>query len=446
LLNRTRTFLIASLALNILLAVLWLSSRVPQRAGPTPEVFVEEPGQVHTNVVVRRQFFTWAELESPDYATYIANLRSIDCPEETIRDIIVADVDGLFAGRRSTEVLPTTQQWWQNKPDPAVLQAAYRQLNALESERERLLNQLLGPDWDRPATPVPTVAIKVPLEGPLLDTLPEETQERVQAVSGRIQQSFERILAAGGGQEPDPAAVAALERELRQQLTPLLTPVQLEELMVRYSPVARGLRAQLASLPLFDATSSEIQTLFRSVEQIDLQLMSLAGDGSSVEAQREALLRQREIAFQNALGPARYREYERLQDPAYRSAVATAEAAGITNAADLFYAIDRAGSEQEAGIRADTNLTPIQQEMALRELELEQLRAAAAALGQPALEEPPPPPPQTYSFREGDTLADVSLRTGVPVALLIRANPNLQAGNIAPGTQIIIPDRTAPYP
>lgn len=216
--------------------------------------------------------------------------------------------------------------------------------------------------------------------------------------------------------------------------------------MVRYSPVARGLRAELAGLPLFNATSGEVRTLFRSVEQIDLRLMSLTGEGPGAEAQRQALLREREIAFHNALGPARYREYERLQDPVYRSAVAAAQAAGITNAADVFYAIDRVGSEEAARIRADTNLTPIQQEMALRELELEQLRAAAAALGQAPLEQPPPPPPRTYSFKRGDTIAEVSMRTGVPVALILRANPNLQAENIAPGTEIIIPDRTAPYP
>jgi len=40
---------------------------------------------------VRRQFFSWQQLESPDYQTYVANLRDIGCPEQTIRDIIIAD-------------------------------------------------------------------------------------------------------------------------------------------------------------------------------------------------------------------------------------------------------------------------------------------------------------------------------------------------------------------
>src|SRR3954462_879248 len=37
--------------------------------------------------------FQWASVESPDYREYIANLRAIGCPEETIRDIVIADVN-----------------------------------------------------------------------------------------------------------------------------------------------------------------------------------------------------------------------------------------------------------------------------------------------------------------------------------------------------------------
>src|SRR5687767_6195122 len=43
--------------------------------------------------------FHWGSVESDDYREYIANLRAIGCPEETIRDIIIADVNKLYAGR-----------------------------------------------------------------------------------------------------------------------------------------------------------------------------------------------------------------------------------------------------------------------------------------------------------------------------------------------------------
>lgn len=44
--------------------------------------------------------FRWSQIEAADYPSYIANLRAIGCPEQTIRDIIAADVDSLYSARR----------------------------------------------------------------------------------------------------------------------------------------------------------------------------------------------------------------------------------------------------------------------------------------------------------------------------------------------------------
>src|SRR5438552_3974170 len=53
-----------------------------------------------TAAAPRPQEFNWAQVESTDFKNYIANLRAIHCPEETIRDIIVAEVEKLYAARR----------------------------------------------------------------------------------------------------------------------------------------------------------------------------------------------------------------------------------------------------------------------------------------------------------------------------------------------------------
>src|SRR5687767_1019026 len=45
---------------------------------------------------VRLTEFQWALIESEDYPTYIHNLRTIGCPEKTIRDIIAGEVDRLY--------------------------------------------------------------------------------------------------------------------------------------------------------------------------------------------------------------------------------------------------------------------------------------------------------------------------------------------------------------
>jgi hypothetical protein len=45
--------------------------------------------------------FSWRSIESADYKEYIANLRAIECPEQTIRDIIIADVNKLYGPREA---------------------------------------------------------------------------------------------------------------------------------------------------------------------------------------------------------------------------------------------------------------------------------------------------------------------------------------------------------
>src|SRR5439155_26600282 len=131
-----------------LFAALWSSARRP--AGRSADAAAAwgraSAGQAPTNFVVRRQFFSWREVESPDYPTYIANLRDIGCPEQTVRDIIIADVNALFARRRATELVTPEQQWWRSAPDTNVVQAAAEKARALEEERRGGVGSLL---WRR---------------------------------------------------------------------------------------------------------------------------------------------------------------------------------------------------------------------------------------------------------------------------------------------------------
>jgi hypothetical protein len=95
------------------------------------------PTQVKTNVILRRQFFTWQEVESSDYRAYVANLREIGCPEQTIRDIIIADVNALYARKRATDpdIVTPEHQWWRTEPDTNALAVAAARIGELEEER-----------------------------------------------------------------------------------------------------------------------------------------------------------------------------------------------------------------------------------------------------------------------------------------------------------------------
>src|SRR5436190_6926071 len=113
---QARVLLWFCLGLNILLAVMvLLLARDADRQVASSQITVEGKSaarQIKTNVVLRRQPFTWSEVESPDYHRYILNLRRAGCPEKTIRDIIVADVNDLYAERISREIVFPEQKWW----------------------------------------------------------------------------------------------------------------------------------------------------------------------------------------------------------------------------------------------------------------------------------------------------------------------------------------------
>jgi len=446
---RWRAVGLASIGMNVL-TLGWLGLIRPGAEGraPPPSVASQPaPGPGATNVLVRRQFFSWHELESDDYPTYIANLREIACPEQTIRDIIIADVDALYARKRAQEILTPAQQWWRSEPDPSVLRSAIQKARELEQERRALLVRLLGTNWesgDLVNLPRPSHA-GVVLDGPLLGALPQEAQQAIQEVNARSADRMQAYLAAqtAAGKVPDPVEVAKLRQQTRDELARVLSPPQLEEFLLRYSQDASDLRADLGRLGYFNATSNEFRMIFRATDSFDQQIQVLSGTDPNTVAQRNSLESARENAIKLALGPARYEEYRDLQDPLYRQSMAQALEAGTPEAAATIYQINLAAQSQQDSIRADTNLTASQKSLQLKQLELDQLAANTLAAGQDLPPEPPPLPPalpqRTYVIRPGDTAAFVSLVYGVPLTVLRQMNPYLNFSQLRPGDSLIIP-------
>src|SRR5579859_1201571 len=189
---RWRAYALFSLGVNVLLIGLWLGLRQHPLAGSLSAVSAVDDSAgnlARSNIVVRRQFFSWSEVESPDYSTYINNLRNIGCPEQTIRDIIIADVNSLYSRRRALEMVTPEQQWWRSAVDTNILQAALEKSRALDDERRALLTRLLGPGWeagDLVNLPRPSHQ-GVVLDGPVLGALSADTKQSIQEINERSQ-------------------------------------------------------------------------------------------------------------------------------------------------------------------------------------------------------------------------------------------------------------------
>jgi LysM repeat protein len=456
---RWRVLLFISLAVNLALAGVWfVFARRHALSREASAEFGRSATTVKTNVVIRRQFFSWTQVESPDYPTYITNLREIDCPEQTIRDIIIADVNALFAKRIATDpdIVSPEQQWWRSEPDPELLAAAENRIRMLDAERRALLKQLLGTSWetgDLVSLPRPSHPGLV-LDGPVLGNLPADVKQAIQDVSTRANERLQAYIDAQrqAGKNPDAAEIAKLRQETRAEFSHILTPPQLEEFLLRYSQDSNNLRAELGQLKYFDGTPDEFRAIFRATDSLDQRLELLSGkDDPNSVLQRNQLLQQREAAIKLALGADRYQEFQLLHDPAFRDAVATAEKAGVPDAAQKIYEINLAAAQHAAAIRANTNLTAGQIAIALKQTELEQLKANAQAMGQEVPQEQPasaaPPPEQPayiqathpYVLGTGDSAANIAMKYGVSMNALQSANPGIDFRKLRPGDAIKIP-------
>src|SRR6266487_4022782 len=453
---RGRRLIFLSLAANLALGVGWfLSAReTARRASKMPRRETPAAAQFKTNVVVRRQFFSWQEIETADYPTYIANLRDIACPEPTIRDIIIADINALYAKKHATEIVTPEQQWWRAEPDTNVLQVASAKGRELEQERRELLTRLLGTNWEsgdlvslpRPSHP------GILLDGPVLGTLPVQVKESLQEIAARAEDRVQAYTEARGkeGKPVDPAELARLRQQTRLELAQVLPPPQLEEYLLRYSPHASALRTNLGQLKYFNATPDEFRDVFRATDNLDQQLDQLAGaNDAGSAAQRAALQAQREDALKLALGPARYAQYRLLQDPSYQNAYAAAQDADAPDAVGALYDINQASTQELTRIRANTNLTAGQREIEIKKAELEQLKAVAQALGQELPPEPPrPPKPQpatTHVLANGESLSVLARLYGVDPNALRAANPNVNFEKLKAGDSISVPLTLLPF-
>jgi LysM repeat protein len=453
---RWRLLFFISIGVNVALAATWFVAS--RKIAADKATLAPSPAMtVKTNVVVRRQFFSWGEIESADYPTFIANLRSIDCPEQTIRDIIIADVNTLYAKRLATELVTPQQQWWRSEPDSNIVRVATEKSRAIDNERRNLLTRLLGTNWEtgdlvnlpRPSRP------GVVLDGPVLGVLPMETKQAVEDISVRSQERLQTYLSTLGQRDKatEAAELARLRQQTRDDLARVLTPPQLEEYLLRYSQNASNLRTEMGSLKYFNATPDEFRSIFRATDNFDQRIQQLAGsiDPNSI-LQRNALEQQRDDAIKLALGADRYDNYLALHDPLYRDAYASALQAGTPQTADTIYQINQATAQQQALIRANTNLTAAQREFELKRVELEQLKANAQAMGQDVSADQPPLPPvptmpqpepsirsHAYVFSVGDTLASVAVRYGVSIADLRAANPDMDLRRLKAGDAIRVP-------
>jgi hypothetical protein len=384
---RARFWLIVSVAFNLFLAAIVYFLREPLKEPVVPVAPSLDNVLVKTNVLVRRENFTWDQVQSTNFATLIKNLRAIGCPELTIRDIVTTDVDRIYARRRVTEVVYPNYQWWKSTPDPGLVEAAEEKIRSLETERRAILTTLLGAGWDAEAKELIAARAGMTLTGPILGDLPAATKQAVLDIIAAAQQKIEAYQEQQRlqGDPIDPMQMVRLREEPLVQLASVLGPEAYDEFVLRYSPAAQQLRDMMKTL---DLTPDQFRDLFSALSGIIGQpVYFYAGSDPALLKQQQQLATQSEAVIKATLGAAVYAGYQLNQDPLYRSSQAMAQQLSLPAAVVLpIYQINRATQAEMDRIRNDDTLSNDEKVEALAQTQVQEQQSLQQLLGPDAFQ------------------------------------------------------------
>jgi hypothetical protein len=380
--------LAANLMLALALGVLWQRRLAPPKTpppAPTPLVAGTRPPPASTSppqpAPSASRAFHWSQVESEDYRQYIANLRTLGCPERLIRDLLVSDLDALYETRRRT-LKPVRLPPWDGADRQAAASAEFQAaLRALEEEHRAVTTELLGFPWERQAL---ESFHREELAGALLGFLPAEQAIQLLSIpeayenrARAIRERANHILLA-----EDRTELAGLADELEARLAATLAPAQLEELMLRvHAILALAKDGHFEAADLTGAQAREIARLSRqSVDLIREEFLEVREVTEEQRKQREA---DYEAALAKSLGPGKAADVTRARDDRFRETLDFAREQNLPRqTAVQAYEIRSVAETEAEQVRTDRQLTPETRQARLQELQAATAAALTRVIGQ----------------------------------------------------------------
>jgi hypothetical protein len=302
---KLRLFSLSSICLNVVLAVCLVAVIKARNAAPSGEsasmrltkpvaAAASPSGRIRVRsepaAALPQAQFDWRQVESEDYKQYIANLRGVGCPEKTIREIILADVNDLFASKAATLTRTNQYLYWRKDPvsrSPEQL----KEQQELYLEKRDLLKTLgmEAPDF----TDLLGESFRDKREEEQLQ-LAFLTEAKRQQVTEVWFEQAQQELAAGN----DVAQSEAIERQAQARIQAMLTPDEFKDYELRCSTDAAQLRGVLEVAGLTEQEFRVIFDAWRSLKGL-----------SPGTAEYQAAQQSSEATIQQLLGPDRFQSY-----------------------------------------------------------------------------------------------------------------------------------------
>ncbi len=342
----------------------------------TPPVALAQPGATQSetaNAVASNPPppFLWSAIESADYRQYIANLRAVGCPEQTIRDIVATELCALYRQRAGAIWQPRKREYWQkpsssDRPNPDQT----KQLQALEKERDAVLHDLLGGHY-REQELANALFLQLGSSERQLLFLPEDKRAAALEVLGDADVDTRVMELFNQGQYSREKEARLFDEKLKL-LAKVLSPAELEEFRLRNSTDAQMLRAELR---YFDCTPEEFKQIFDAHEasQGKVRTNDLLNRGPATEQIRELF------------GEERAKEYERVTDMEYQQARQSVDAYGLpVELADQAWQISHEARAAADQIAKDTTRPAAARQQQVQALQEQADRRLREVLGEKA--------------------------------------------------------------
>jgi hypothetical protein len=406
--------LLFSIGLNCLLAAtafcLWKSSTPPPAISPAitnpvlitvrTQQTIGSNGPPTTLYVTNR--FHWRQVESTNYDEYAANLRAIGCPEKTVRDILLADLEKYYEER---QLAATRQQpfWSAGRQRQLADREREASFAAMNQERKELIQRLLGIEWsgDKAGPFQKDHLEEQALARFIFGPLPEESFQRAVATINNYEGQEQQLRDRSQGilTDEDETELKSLGQALKNKLSEVLTPGQLDELSARISALDyfdHDLFAE--AMELTPAEARPIALAKSRTLDGDSFLEMGSSDADSDSATREA---QFTNAVANLLGAKRFEDFQRAQDRQFQSLFELGRENGLPKETAIkVYDILRLTTEEVERVRHDDTLDEPARRQRFEEMQAAIQQQVSGALGGKAYAD--------YLRREGAWITNVT--------------------------------------
>jgi hypothetical protein len=363
------------------------TSEAASEAPAAVQLSADSPA-VSENVVIVTNQVQWAQLESEDYKTYVARLRAIGCPEQTIRDIIIADLDKLLAPElRAAHGRRNDLQYWHSEEEELMNdinpRESFKKQREIDQRKREIVRELVNVDLARER-------MKATGEEDYyerrLSFLPEDRRTQVRELLEKFDEAEQKIRDKETENEgvlsiADHAQLRTLRQQRETELQNVLTPQEQTQYDLWLSPVANEIRHALYGM---NATEQEFLAVYQAKKAFDdlwgkrdPDLLDSLSRQQRAEAQGEM-----ETQIQSSLGEQRYAEFKRGQDDDYHllSALVTRFKLPREKANEVYgYKTVALGYRRQ--LQADTSLTAQQRDEGLKGIAKETTAAVRQVLG-----------------------------------------------------------------